>query len=254
MDMDLSKYVADVQLTEAEKSVLTFLLTHLDEALKLGVRGIAKANFTSTSTVMRLAKKLGYNGFIEMYYKLLGKAEEEKPNYEVNEGFANQFLQENLLSLSMYPRVRQAAQQICETNRLVFIYGMVFSALMAEYLAKKLLVLGIKCIFSDGADSIGIFENNLEDIGVLIVFSRSGRSRAVLNRVKTAKENAVFTVAFTGDSASPLKDLADCVIEAQDDTYLDDRNMKPTLFFSKTLMLIELLIYEYYGISIQKHK
>lgn len=61
-------------------------------------------------------------------------------------------------------------------------------------------------------------------------------------------------MAFTGDSASPLKDLADCVIEAQDDTYLDDRNMKPTLFFSKTLMLIELLIYEYYGISIQKNQ
>ena len=78
MDMDLSKYVADVQLTEAEKSVLTFLLTHLDEALKLGVRGIAKANFTSTSTVMRLAKKLGYNGFIEMYYKAFGKSERGK--------------------------------------------------------------------------------------------------------------------------------------------------------------------------------
>ena len=47
--------------------------------------------------------------------------------------------------------------------------------MMAEYLAKKLLVLGIKvAFFLDGADSIGVFENNLEDIGVFIVFSRSG--------------------------------------------------------------------------------
>lgn len=254
MNLDLSKYVADAQLTEAEQSVLAFLLGHLDDALKLGVRGIAKANFTSTSTVMRLAKKLGYNGFIEMYYKLLGETGAAKPNYEVNEAFASQFLKENALTLAMYPNLRIAAREICRTDRLVFIYGMGFSSLMAEYLAKKLLVLGIKCIFSDGADSIGIFENNLEDIGVLIVFSRSGRSKAVLNRVKTARENAVFTVAFTGDAPSPLKEISDCVVEAEDDDYLDDRNMKPTLYFSKTLTLIELLVYEYYSISIHKEK
>ena len=46
--------------------------------------------------------------------------------------------------------------------------------MMAEYLAKKLLVLGIKCIFSDGADSIGVFENNLEDIGVFYRFFQIG--------------------------------------------------------------------------------
>ena len=62
---------------------------------------------------------------------------------------------------------------------------------------KKLLVLGIKCILSDGADSIGIFENNMESIGVFIAFSRSGRSPYVLNRVKTAEENSIFTVGFT---------------------------------------------------------
>ena len=91
---------------------------------------------------------------------------------------------------------------------------------MAEYLAKKLLVLGIKCIFSDGADSIGVFENNLEDIGVFIVFSRSGRSPYVLNRVKMAEENTVFTVGFTNDGASPLKEHCGCII-AVSYTHLD---------------------------------
>ena len=81
MHLDLSKITCDVQLTDTEMSVLEFLLTHIDDALKLGVRGVAKANYTSTSTVMRLAKKLGYNGFIEMYYKLLGEAGTTQDGY-----------------------------------------------------------------------------------------------------------------------------------------------------------------------------
>ena len=95
-----------------------------------------------------------------------------------------------------------------------------------------------------------MFENNLEDIGIFIVFSRSGRSPYVLNRVKMAEENAVFTVGFTNDGTSPLKEHCGCIIEVPDDNPLDDRNMKPTLFFSKIMTMIELLVYEYYQVSL----
>lgn len=250
MNLDLNKLTCTASLTDTERAVLEFLLTHIDEALKLGVRGVAKANFTSTSTVMRLSRKLGYNGFIEMYYKLLGAAGKGTPVYELNEGFLSHFAGDGNVSMENYRSLRLAAQRIHKTDQMVFIYGMGFSSMMAEYLAKKLLVLGIKCIFSDGADSIGVFENNLEDIGVFIAFSRSGRSLYVLNRVKMAEENSVFTMGFTNDGASPLKEYCSCVIEVPDDNPLDDRNMKPTLFFSKTITMIELLIYEYYQISI----
>ena len=250
MNLDLNKLTCTASLTDTERAVLEFLLTHIDEALKLGVRGVAKANFTATSTVMRLSRKLGYNGFIEMYYKLLGAAGKGTPVYELNEGFLSHFAGDGNVSMENYRSLRLAAQRIHKTDQMVFIYGMGFSSMMAEYLAKKLLVLGIKCIFSDGADSIGVFENNLEDIGVFIAFSRSGRSPYVLNRVKMAEENSVFTMGFTNDGASPLKEYCSCVIEVPDDNPLDDRNMKPTLFFSKTITMIELLIYEYYQISI----
>ena len=250
MNLDLNKLTCTASLTDTERAVLEFLLTHIDEALKLGVRGVAKANFTSTSTVMRLSRKLGYNGFIEMYHKLLGAAGKGTPVYELNEGFLSHFAGDGNVSMENYRSLRLAAQRIHKTDQMVFIYGMGFSSMMAEYLAKKLLVLGIKCIFSDGADSIGVFENNLEDIGVFIAFSRSGRSPYVLNRVKMAEENSVFTMGFTNDGASPLKEYCSCVIEVPDDNPLDDRNMKPTLFFSKTITMIELLIYEYYQISI----
>lgn len=251
MEIDIEKLTCGAQLTDTERTVLEFLLTHIDQALKLGVRGVAKENFTSTSTVMRLSRKLGYNGFIEMYYKLLGAIGGSNQGYEVNEDFINHFAGKEAVSLENYQNLRLAAKKICEKKQIVFIYGMGFSSMMAAYLAKKLLVLGIKCILSDGTDSIGIFENNMEDIGVFIAFSRSGRSPHVLNRLKTAEENSIFTIGFTHEGANPLKEYCNCVIEVEDDNPLDDRNMKPTLYFAKTMMMIELLIYEYYRISIK---
>ena len=162
-----------------------------------------------------------------MYYKLLGAVGEGSQSYELNEGFISHFAGEGAVSMENYRSLRLAAEKIYQTDQV-----------------------GIKCIFSDGADSIGVFENNLEDIGVFIVFSRSGRSPYVLNRVKMAEENTVFTVGFTNDGASPLKEHCGCIIEVPDDNPLDDRNMKPTLFFSKIMTMIELLVYEYYQVSL----
>ncbi len=119
---------------------------------------------------MRLSRKLGYNGFIEMYYKLLGTVGGVSRGYEVNEDFVSHFAGKEAISLENYQNLRRAAEKICATPDTVFIYGMGFSSMMANYLGKKLLVLGIKCILSDGADSIGIFENNMESIGVFIAF------------------------------------------------------------------------------------
>lgn len=102
MNLDLNKLTCGVSLTDTEQAVLEYLLLHLDEALKLGVRGVAKANFTSTSTVMRLSRKLGYNGFIEMYYKLLGAVGEGSQSYELNEGFISHFAGEGAVSMENY--------------------------------------------------------------------------------------------------------------------------------------------------------
>ena len=39
MDIDIEKLTCGIQLTDIERNVLEYLLTHLDQALKLGVRG-----------------------------------------------------------------------------------------------------------------------------------------------------------------------------------------------------------------------
>lgn len=247
--IDLSKLTDGKNLSEMEKTVLYYIVEHIDEVLKMGVRGVAKENFTSSSTIMRLTKKLGYRGFVDMYYKLLPMVKNAEGCIDEDLHFISSFCSNTLLQYNSYEQMKLFARKICElNNHFIFIYATGFSAMSAEYFNRKLLVLGRKCIVSSGMDSIGVFENNLADMGMLITISRSGETQSVVDRVKIAKENGIFIVSFTNELENRVNALADIAFRIEDSNKLDDRNMMANTFFPNVLMLMELLIYEYYKV------
>lgn len=253
--VDLSKVTAGKNLTEIEETVLRYMIAHMEDVLKMGVRGVARENFTSSSTIMRLTKKLGYGGFVDMYYKLVPLVSHTRSGGEADIQFINSFCSNSVLQYNSYENFREFARRLCEIReKFLFIYGTGFSAMPAEYLTKKLLVLGKKCIYSNGMDSIGIFENNLDDLGILIAVSRSGETKAVVERMKTARENGIFTVSVTNESANHVNELADICFRIEDNSKLDDRNMEANTFFPNVLMLLELLIYEYHKVLLASDK
>lgn len=241
---DLSKLIEAHGLTGAESTVLEAIFAHGPSARSIGVRGIAAECFTSTSTVMRLARKLGYQGFVDMCYQL-----------PLEEGRDTAFAARQLAEIparvefEVPPVDREAiadvARRLHRVGGSVHIYGCGFSSLLAQYLSKKLLGLGVRVIFSSADDSIGIFENNLDRTDSLIVVTRSGCTKRVLNRVEMAVDEGIFTVAFTGDHDSPVRQGSDVSIVAADENAMDDRNTGPSLFFARTLMLMEFLVDEY---------
>lgn len=229
--IDLSKLIDGKNLTDAEEKVLRYIIDHIDDVIKMGVRTIAKNNYTSTSTIMRLTKKLGYAGFVDMYYRLLPLVKNAESSRCENVDFINSFLNNSLLQHYNYQQIKKFAKILNqEKDKFIFIYATGFSAIMAEYIYKKLLVLGKKCILASGMDSVGVFENNLDYIGSLLVVSRSGETKQVLDKVKTAKENNIFTISFTNDSDSSINKLTDIKFKIEDSNKLDDRNMMPNTF------------------------
>ncbi|WP_085830978.1 MurR/RpiR family transcriptional regulator [Collinsella vaginalis] len=240
MQADLSKLIADAHLTPAEATVLRAIAGHGAETRSLGVRAIAAECFTSTSTVMRLARKLGYDGFIDMCYQLplrLGGGKDAGRSLPFH------------LDLDVSPQNREAiasaARRMRRVGGSVHIYGCGYSSLMAQYLSKKLLGLGVRVIYSSADDSISIFENNLDRTDSLIVVTRSGRTSRVLKRVCMAADEGICTIAFTGNHESPIRQECDITIVADDEDALDDRNTEPSFFFARLLVLIELLVREY---------
>lgn len=63
--VNIEKITQGKNLTDTEQTVLEYILDQLDTVQTEGVRGVARANYTSTSTIMRLARKMDYSGFVD---------------------------------------------------------------------------------------------------------------------------------------------------------------------------------------------
>lgn len=85
--IDINKLIQGKNLTEIEVHVLKYIIKNIDTVLQKGVREIAKENYTSPSTVIRLSKKLGYTGFVDMYYQLVPELKNIENRQSVSDDF-----------------------------------------------------------------------------------------------------------------------------------------------------------------------
>ena len=252
---DISKLIQGKNLSELDEKIVHYIIEHIDDILEKGVRGVAKDNYTSPSTIIRLAKKLGYTGFIDLYYQILPMVKKVEGSQADNDEDFLRISQEDFFKENSREDIEQFIQQVLYLKqKYLFIYATGFSAIAAEYLYKKLLVLGKKTIIATGTDSIGVFENNLEDIGALIVISKSGETQLVIDKLLVAKEQNIFTVTFTKETTNRAAEISDLNFKIIDNNKLDDRNMLPNSFFPRLLMLVEFIFKTYLDDMQQKIK
>ena len=247
MNFDIGKITRNKEITQTEELVLNYIINNVDKVMAMGVRGIAKENYTSTSTIMRLAKKLGYTGFVDLAYHIISMTSSPSKGEHKDE---NAFIGSNAGTFLEYVTEQDISHFISILkdikHKVIFIYATGFSSLIANYLNKKILVLGKKCIFATGSDSIGIFENNIMDIEALIVVSKSGETKMVLDKVTISKNKKIKVISFTNELENSISKLSDISFRILDINKLDDNNIYPNTFFPNVCMLIEYIIYKYY--------
>ena len=70
-------------LSEDERKVITSIASHIERGEKrVGIQQIANENFLSTTSIVKMCKRLGFDGYSELYYHLsrqLASSEEKKP-------------------------------------------------------------------------------------------------------------------------------------------------------------------------------
>ena len=189
--MNIEKITQGKNLTDTERTVLEYILDHLDTVQTEGVRGVARANYTSTSTIMRLARKMNYSGFVDMCYKLRSFTETPHQTMQEEEDFLNGFSTQSLLNYNTYTQLKVCAEKLLEQrDKMTFVYGTGFSGTVATYLTQKLVNMGILCFSATGGDSVGIFENTLDRMGMFFCISKSGETAMVRARSRPRRKTA----------------------------------------------------------------
>lgn len=248
-------------LTRAEYRVLSHITeyssadnpAHQETALeKLTVRKLAQATFVSSATVMRLCQKLGYSGFSELLFHIrhllsenptMHTRQSSQQNAPVPAAF-HRFVANYQRTFEFATAEKmQAFAQLLKQEESFFLYGTGFSHLFAEYLAKKLQLLG-KTAFSSGlGDSRGIFLNNAQKYRVFIAISRSGETEQVVDKAKIARSIGMKVISFTRASVNALGPLSDINFQLFDDADNDAVDAgEITSFESNLILLIDLLL------------
>lgn len=218
INIDIHKLGEKYHLTESEELALKYIVNNFEKSLEIGVRGVAKNCFASTSVVMSLAKKLGYKGFVDMVYRL---------EFSMKNSLSNSSSLNNYCLNLDEEKIRYFKSLMSDSTRPIFVHGTGFSGAIAKYIADKLMVLGY---YSSRSEYMETMEPKYSKKAVLLIASKSGETSHIITLCEKANLKNVPIVLFTGASNSSLEELADITFIIKDSNPIDDRNLKENDF------------------------
>ena len=211
-------------LTPREQSVVQYMLNRGSEIHRVTIADVAEANNVSDAMIVKLAKKLGYNGYRELRaalteYNQLAVSEmyedlspTDTPEMIIDKVFktAIQALQETqaILDINGFNRAVDAVYR----SRQRDFYGVGGSAIIAQDAAHKFLRIGIRAAAYDDPHLMMMSAALLTADDVVLAVSHSGRTSAVIEPARLAKQNGATVIALVNYSTSPLAQEADIVL------------------------------------------
>lgn len=222
--MNLEHLSEKFELNDLEKQIVRYIQEHLTDLKSIGIRQMAKDNYTSTSTIYKLCNKFGFDGYSDMIYHLTST----KDNHTID--FHEQYR-------SFYEQFQSLLQ---DHSKRIIVFGLGFSAPIAEYMQQRLTLLGYQamCVVHMEMFSPHFFDNT-----VFIVVSYSGKTPRLNEIIKTAHHNHIPIISFIGNAHSPIIQLSSLPITiGQYDSFSHDLN-RPNTFFGEAIIAFETLLF-----------
>ena len=228
-------------LRKSEKQAADYILEHLEQIPDLPIDRLAKEAQVSQPTVLRMLKALGYKGYRDFRYRLVaelaksGKRSEDAGQPRLMYGYTldkktgleeipgnitmttERMLEETLKNFpgKTYKRGVEALRNA----RIIDIYSVENSEVVAVDLLTKLLYLGLPCRHFTDCYLQQIAAGQLTERDVAVGISYSGESKDTVDAVRAAKRSGACTVAVTNFKDSTIAKYADILICTSQDQH-----------------------------------
>jgi RpiR family transcriptional regulator, repressor of rpiB and als operon len=224
------------EMTPSEARITEILLRSApDDAMPL--RRVADEAETSEAMVVKTAKRLGFTGYRDLRTALM--AYKSQPNVDLHQEVepedtletivqkvfrtSIQALEETLAILDM-DAFSHAAELLHGARQRDF-YGLGGSAQIARDVSHKFLRIGIRTQVFDDTHMMAMSASLLRAGDVVVAFSHSGSTVAVLEAVQIARTNRASIIAVTNYESSPLAELSDVILcSTAQGSYLTSEN------------------------------
>lgn len=209
--------------TVQQRKAASYILENPHKVSQMYVEHLAQASGTSTATIQRLCKSIGFTGYREFLTALsydVAVRTNEKPAYcEIIPGddpatIAKNVVQSSCLAIeNTLPLIDPAV--LCQVIDLlynasrIYFYGIGGSGIVATDAYSKFLRIGKPCIVETDPDRQILTACTLKNDDVAVIFSYSGETKWILNLADTIKKTGIPIVAITQLGQNTLSGKAD---------------------------------------------
>lgn len=203
------------QLTTSELEVINYISQHETAFLNMSIQELAKTTFTSTSSIMRLCKKLDLEGFNELKYVIRQKAKAKKPVTDSSldlRGVISTHLNRTADTVQGISASDLSFSADClASNRNIYLFGRGLSYMPLTYMHQVLLSVDRDCLCYMDPPLMYNSAAHMTKEDVVFIASSSGAAGEIYRSATLAKENGASVIVLTSDKNSPLATCSDLV-------------------------------------------
>ncbi len=212
------------EATTTEKAIIQYILKDPKRASRLTVYKLAEETFTSTSSIVRLCKRNGFNGY-KSFSKALVYEVATRENYKQKEikeikktdtisQITHKVTQKNILSLEETSELldetvlKRCLKLIDQADKLVF-FGIGASLIVAKDAQLKFIRMNKLAYVNDDWHTQLLMAKHMTAKDVAIVISYSGKTKEMITCLDALKENGARAISITKYGENPIQKLAD---------------------------------------------
>ena len=209
-------------LKPAEKNVALYILSHLEEVIRMPIAVLAQKAKTSEATIVRMCRALNFSGFKDLKLSIATASTLEiqyNHSFELKkDSTILQMIQtiemhnidaiQRTLMINDERELEKIIHQINNARKIIFI-GIGASAIVAQDFEHKLKRINKNCetIFDSHGQLIAAAHATSED--VVFAISYSGETKEVINALTVAKENQATIITMTQNKRNTIQSFAD---------------------------------------------
>lgn len=201
-------------LSPLELELLRYINIHKEEIASLSIHDLAKNTFVSTTTIIRLCKKLNLEGYSHLKYFLRDKVTSSSGKSVYTSRSLDDLLAEELSDIERTAKgidlkaVHEIATLMLQKTQIHF-FAKGLTSIVFEYASRHLLSLSRHVTMYQDTHIAYIQAENLTENDIVFLASLSGETEQVVRVAQLAQARTAKIITFTVNPTSRLAKIGD---------------------------------------------
>lgn len=244
-------------LSDTERYLLKYIYENLEDISKMSIVKLSENANVSTASIVRLMKKIGYDGYTSFKYSLQEKLNDPEEHTELADIdlnikkaiIKNEHEVIKTIQMLSIGNIEDAIQKIYDSDK-IYIFARGFSEMIANEMTIKLQLLEKNCEMHNDPNIIRLKSKKLKEKEIAIFISLSGETEELVEACKNLRINGISTITLTTKMESSLAALSELVFLGYKDShsYFPEYEVRSRL----PLQVISRILLDAYVIRMKK--